>query len=126
MDLNHVTLPCTNIPNSIEFYERLGLKLIVHTHDGYCRFELSNGNATFSLHKVDEILPNNGSWIYFEVDNLDQNVKELKAKGIVFDQMPKDESWLWREAKLTDPDGNKIILYKAGENRKNPPWRKTK
>ena len=125
MDLNQVTLPSSNIENSIEFYKKLGLTLIVHTHDAYCRFELPNGNATFSLHLVDEIQPNNGTWIYFEIEDLDEEVKRLKQNGIELEQMPKDEPWLWREAKLNDPDGNKIILYKAGENRKNPPWRKT-
>jgi hypothetical protein len=32
-------------------------------------------------------------------------------------------SYLWREAVLHDPSGNKIKLYWAGENRLNPPWR---
>ena len=34
-----------------------------------------------------------------------------------------DKSWLWREAILVDPAGNRICLYRAGENRKYPPWR---
>ena len=33
------------------------------------------------------------------------------------------QRWLWKEASLNDPDGNKIIIYEAGKNRKNPPWR---
>ena len=28
-----------------------------------------------------------------------------------------------REARLRDPDGNIIFFYKAGENRRFPPWR---
>ncbi|MEM7380928.1 MAG: VOC family protein, partial [Bacteroidota bacterium] len=39
------------------------------------------------------------------------------------EELPRDQSWLWREARLKDPDGNTLILYHAGENRKNPPWR---
>jgi hypothetical protein len=31
--------------------------------------------------------------------------------------------YLWREAFLRDPDGNVIVLFSAGENRLNPPWR---
>jgi hypothetical protein len=31
--------------------------------------------------------------------------------------------WLWREARLRDPDGHRVCLYRAGQNRKNPPWR---
>ena len=36
---------------------------------------------------------------------------------------PTDQSWLWREAYLKDPDGNLICLYHAGANRRFPPWR---
>ncbi len=43
--------------------------------------------------------------------------------GIQFDQEPKDQSWLWREAKLKDLDGNQLILFFGGENRLNPPWK---
>ena len=34
-----------------------------------------------------------------------------------------DQPFLWREAILNDPSGNKIKLYWAGDNRLNPPWR---
>jgi len=50
-------------------------------------------------------------------------VAELMSKGIEFSADPKDQSWLWREACLKDPDGHIICLYHAGENRLNPPWR---
>jgi hydroxymethylpyrimidine/phosphomethylpyrimidine kinase len=30
---------------------------------------------------------------------------------------------MWREARLRDPDGNIILLSKAGEARRFPPWR---
>ena len=43
---------------------------------------------------------------------------------MTFDHLPKDQKWLWRESKLSDPDGNPIIIYKAEENRLYPPWRK--
>jgi hydroxymethylpyrimidine/phosphomethylpyrimidine kinase len=33
------------------------------------------------------------------------------------------QPWLWREARLRDPFGNLICLYKAGEHRRHPPWR---
>ena len=36
---------------------------------------------------------------------------------------PMDMSWLWREARLADPDGHRLCLFHAGENRKHPPWR---
>jgi len=40
-----------------------------------------------------------------------------------FIELPNEKSYLWREAILKDPSGNKIKLYWAGENRLNPPWR---
>lgn len=61
--------------------------------------------------------------MYFECENLDNHVEKLKRKGIKFDQEPIDQNWLWREARLKDVDGNQLILFYAGENRLNPPWR---
>jgi len=123
MNLNQVTIPSINVEKAIAFYRKLGLKLIVKSLPKYARFECLEGDATFSIHLVDELPKGNGVIIYFENDNLDLTVKELQSKGIVFDSLPQDTSWLWREARLKDLDGNQIILYKAGENRKNPPWR---
>jgi hypothetical protein len=65
----------------------------------------------------------NTSVTYFEHEDLDGLVKSLKEKGLVFDQDPTHMRYLWREAILHDPSGNKIKLYWAGENRLNPPWR---
>jgi hydroxymethylpyrimidine/phosphomethylpyrimidine kinase len=55
--------------------------------------------------------------------DLDVKVEELQKQGYEFDQMPKDERWLWREARLRDPSNNAVCLYWAGENRRFPPWR---
>ena len=40
-----------------------------------------------------------------------------------FEHGPRNQPWMWREARLRDPDGNIIFLYKAGEARRFPPWR---
>lgn len=123
MNLNQITVPSLNVPLSIEFYKKLGLHLIVHTHDAYARFECPDGDATFSIHKVEQMPKGSGVYVYFEVNNVAETVVNLQKNGIVFDQMPTDQSWLWTEAKLKDPDGNQIIIFHGGENRKNPPWR---
>ncbi len=122
MNLNQVTVPSRDVPKAILFYKQLGLKLIVHTHDKYARFECPEGDSTFSIHYVEE-LPKEGVSVYFEVNDVAEKVKELEQKGIVFETEVKEQSWLWTEARLQDPDGNSIIIYYAGENRKNPPWR---
>lgn len=123
MNLNQVTVPSLDLTISIPFYEKLGLKLIVKSLPHYARFECPNGNSTFSLHKVDELPSGDGIGVYFEIDNLDEYVNELIGEGIEFDELPNDKSWLWREARLKDVDGNQLILFFAGENRLNPPWR---
>jgi catechol 2,3-dioxygenase-like lactoylglutathione lyase family enzyme len=123
MRLNQVTVPALDLERSIEFYQMLGLKLIVKSPH-YARFEVGDGSDTFSLHVTGgEIHVENGPQVYFECDDLDARVSELEAKGIVFDSGPADQSWLWREAWLTDPAGVKLCLYHAGEMRRFPPWR---
>ena len=123
MNLNQVTVPSLDLTLSIPFYEKLGLHLIVKALPHYARFECPEGAATFSIHQVEKLPKGEGTAVYFEVEKLDVYVDELVQKGILFDKLPKDRSWLWREARLKDLDGNQLILFHAGKNRKNPPWR---
>ena len=123
MNLNQVTIPSLNIQKSIAFYKRLGLNLIVEALPHYARFECLDGDATFSIHLVDKLPEGEGVYVYFETEKLDKDVNRLQEEGIRFDLLPTDQTWLWREARLKDPDGNIIVLYFAGDNRKNPPWR---
>ena len=123
MNLNQVTISSSDVATATAFYQKLGLRLIVDALPRYVRFECPLGESTFSIHHVVE--PSRGEWsiLYFEVPQLDEYVEKLKEKGIAFEGPPTDQPWLWREARLHDPDGNQVILYKAGKNRKYPPWR---
>jgi predicted enzyme related to lactoylglutathione lyase len=121
MNLNQVTLPVSDMEEATDFYRQLGLLQIVDTPH-YARSECSDGESTFSLMLEDGEYVN-GATIYFEHENLDDLVSKLKSKGFKFQQDPTDMSYLWREAILHDPSGNKIKLYWAGSNRLNPPWR---
>ncbi|MCR5889914.1 VOC family protein [Hymenobacter sp. J193] len=125
MNLNQLTVPSHNLSVAVAFYQRLGLRLIVDAQPRYARFECPGGDATFSLHHAEELPTGHGIWIYFECADLDERVSQLQAAGLTFDALPTDQPWLWREARLKDPDGNPLILYYAGKNRKNPPWRVT-
>ena len=120
MNLNQVTLPVREMPTATAFYRKLGFLQIVDSPH-YARFECPNG-ISFSL-ILESATFDNTAVIYFEQQGLDEWVDSLLAKGIVFDQMPTDMRYLWREAITHDPSGNKIKLYWAGENRLNPPWR---
>ncbi len=123
MNLNQITVPSADLTISVPFYQKLGLKLIVKALPHYARFVCPDGNATFSLHQTEKLPTGEGIYVYFECENLDEKVAGLRRAGVEFDEPPTDKSWLWREARLKDPDGNRIILYYGGENRLNPPWR---
>ncbi|MBX9815057.1 MAG: bifunctional hydroxymethylpyrimidine kinase/phosphomethylpyrimidine kinase, partial [Sphingomonas sp.] len=113
--LNQVTLPLG--AGAIEFWRTLGLRQIVATEDGhYARFEAAGG-ATLSLEQAA------APTVFLECDDLDAEVARLQAAGVIFDHLPVDRPWRWREARLTDPAGNRLCLYQAEENRRFPPWR---
>jgi len=123
VNLNQVTLPATNVERSVNFYRTMGFTHIVSHLPSYARFECPEGGTTFSLHQIDSVVPHSGVVIYFECADLDATYSQLVNRGIQFDSPPADQRWLWREARLRDPDGNILCLFHAGENRRNPPWR---
>ena len=122
MNLNQVTVLALNVADSVSFYRRLGLTQIVDSPH-YARFVCPDGDATFSVHAADAVSPDPGVTVYFECDELDALCAKLQQQGFDFLELPVDQVWLWREARLADPSGNIICLYRAGENRVNPPWR---
>lgn len=123
MNLNQVTVPSSDVSRSIDFYQRLGLRLIVEDLPRYARFECPNGDATFSVEQRTASASGAGIVVYFECENVDSAVAALRQLGVGVEAEPKDQPWLWREAYLRDPDGNSLCLFTAGKNRKYPPWR---
>ncbi len=123
MDLNQVTIVTADVPACIDFYRTLGLRMIVDSAPRYVRFECPDGGSTLSIHQADTDVPTGGVVIHFECEDLDQQVARLRTAGIEFESGPEDKRWLWREARLWDPAGNRICLYRAGQNRRYPPWR---
>ena len=123
MLINQITLPTTDMSASVRFYQLLGLQMIVDAAPRYVRFLNPADNVTLSLHTVDSGKSGEGPVLYFELFDLDARVAELQAAGLEFEHGPVDQRWRWREARLRDPYGNSIVLYRAGEDRVNPPWR---
>ncbi len=121
--LNQVTVTGTEYARSVDFYRRLGLRQIVDSPDtGYARFETAGGvTLSVQIDPDEKILATTA--IYLECDDLDQRVEQLARSGIAFEHGPRNQPWMWREARLRDPDGNIIFFYKAGEARRFPPWR---
>jgi predicted enzyme related to lactoylglutathione lyase len=123
MNLNQVTIYSVKPTETVKFYRQLGLQLIVDSMPRYARLQCPDGDATLSNHTSDEIFSASNIVLYFECEDLDAQVSELKNAGLQFESEPSNQSWLWRECYLRDPNGNRICLFHAGENRQNPPWR---
>ena len=125
MNLNQVTIYTDKPTQTAEFFQTLGLRLIVDSLPRYARLECPDGDSTLSVQEAESVQVMNNIVLYFECDDLDGTVEKLKSKGLTFDEDPTDRPWLWRQAYLKDPNSNKICLFHAGDNRKNPPWRVT-
>lgn len=121
MRLNQVTVAVGDVERAVRFYRALGLTPVVLA-SYYARFVCPDGGSTFSVHLGDRQVGST-TVVYFECDDLDETVTRLEAAGLLFDSPPTDRPWLWREARLADPDGNPICLFHAGQNRIDPPWR---
>lgn len=117
MRLNQVTVAATDVAAATDFYERLGLKLIVDSRPRYVRLE-TPGGETFSIHAAERV--ESSTIVYFEVDDVDAALAQAGVEPL---EGPTDQPYLWREARIADPSGNIICLYHAGENRRFPPWR---
>jgi hydroxymethylpyrimidine/phosphomethylpyrimidine kinase len=121
--LNQVTLTVNDYGKSVAFYRQLGLKQIVDSAENqYARFETAGG-ATLSIQADPEEKVSATTAVYLECDDLDERVERLARAGILFEHAPRNQPWMWREARLRDPSGNIIFFYKAGEARRFPPWR---
>ena len=123
--LNQVTLTVNDFAKSVAFYVSLGLRQIVDSpENGYARFE-TDGGVTLSIQADpgEKVSPTTA--IYLECDDIDREVDRLARLGVPFEHGPRNQPWMWREARLRDPSGNTVFLYKAGESRRFPPWRMT-
>ena len=117
--LNQITVPLADYEASAAFYAVLGLRQIVASPPRYARFE-ATGGVTLSIEAAAEI--GGRAVVYFECANLQDTARRLRAAGTAV-TIIRDEDWGWREARLSDPAGNALCLYQAGENRRFPPWR---
>jgi len=121
MRLNQVTITMPDLDAAWSFYGTLGLTPIVDARPRYVRFACPDGDSTFSVDQGEHV--GSGTTVYFECEDLEKTVGHLIGLGISFATLPEKKSWLWKEAELFDPAGNRVVLYFAGRNRFNPPWR---
>jgi catechol 2,3-dioxygenase-like lactoylglutathione lyase family enzyme len=117
--LNHITLTVSDVERSAAFYVRLGMCQIVADYPRYARLLSPEGDTTLSLEQGSS--PSSAS-IHFEVSDVDEAVQRLRSAGFSFMGDPVEQPYLWREAITLDPDGHRVFVFHAGENRLDPPW----
>ena len=101
-------------------FRRLGLKLIVDSLPRYARLECPDGESTLSVNIAEEIALTNKIVLYFECDDLDDKVEELKAAGLVFSEDPTDRDWLWRQAYLKESERQQNMFVLCGRESQKP------
>ncbi len=135
--LNCIELPISDMKKSIDFYENiLGLKK-TYEHPTWTSFDLGgvslalavsgtkNSKKTtetckscsfcvlrFAESKMayNKEAPTATSVIYFEANNLEDEYRELKEKGVNFITEPKEQEWGGKTVVFLDPDKNILVL----------------
>lgn len=92
MNFNQATIHSDKPVETVEFYRRLGLKLIVDSLPRYARLEFPNGDATISIHQTNEKFSASNIVLYFECEDLDATVEALKESGVRFESIRKTKA----------------------------------
>jgi len=95
---------------SLTFYrDILGLK-VRDQWPNYAIFDLP-GTLTLAIMSGGQKGPKEGAPnIYFAVEDLDTEYKDLRMKGVNFTEAPRRQYWGGYAAIFTDPDGNLFYL----------------
>ena len=124
LTFNHAMVYSVDVRRALGFYrDLLGFKLVDEfRHEDipvYARLRAPGGDGTIALHLAGPGTPlaSEGVRLYFEIRDVDEFCRKLRAKGFYITQMPRMMPWGWRHAYLNDPDGHEISIYWAGENR---------
>jgi len=124
LTFNHAMVYAADVGRALGFYrDLLGFKLVDEfRHEGipvYARLRAPGGDGTIALHLAGPGTPlaSDGVRLYFEIREVDDFCRKLRAKGFYITQMPRMMPWGWRHAYLNDPDGHEISIYWAWENR---------
>jgi catechol 2,3-dioxygenase-like lactoylglutathione lyase family enzyme len=120
------TLPVTNLERAKQFYgEVLGLKLSDVLGAGHVLFKAGRGTSLVIYERPTPTKADNTA-ASFMVDNIDASMKELRKKGVVFEEYDfpglktvngiatlENEKSAW----FKDPDGNILAVSQLIEDR---------
>ena len=103
--LEIIMVPVKDQQKAKEFYLKLGLQVMVEAPaahgETWIQMGLPDGNTSISLASFQGII--------FETNDIEREIRELKAKGL---ETGKIDNTPWgRFAWLKDPDGNSLCLH---------------
>jgi methylmalonyl-CoA/ethylmalonyl-CoA epimerase len=112
--IHQIAVVVHDIRRAVVFYrDVLGMKLLFEIPPNLAFFDAGGVRLMLSLPSAPEF-DHPGSIIYFHVDEIQEAARELKTRGVVFDeaphivgQLPHADVWL---ATFKDPDGNVLAL----------------
>lgn len=113
------TIPVKDLARAREFYEkRLGL---TPTDGGNEEVQIFKaGNGTLEIYHSEFAGTNQGTTVTWEVKNIEDEVKDLSAKGVEFEHYEMPDTTLegdihvmkdMKAAWFKDPDGNILCLH---------------
>ena len=95
-----------------DWYARLGIETKQMGGGYYCQIETAAGPFFFGIHRMKKEAPPKSSAsvsIVFRVENLEERLAALKAKGLTPESTAKDATGQF--AHFHDPDGNDVTLW---------------
>ena len=107
--LAYLSIYASDLDNSRRFYgDLLGLPVLRQEEWGVM---VQAGEVQLFLHPADDVDQlRQRLEMTFDVDNVDDVITELRARGVPVLEEPSDRDWGDRDGAVEDPDGNAIYL----------------
>ena len=118
------TLPAANMERAQKFYaDKFGIQPAERTPDGGVAYQC-NG-STFSVYPSQFAGTAKNTAVMFETDNLDRDMRELRSKGVVFEDYDlgemKTRNGVWESpdgkgAWFKDSEGNILAIVERADH----------
>ena len=117
LGIDHIELVVRDVKKHVEFYQKMGFKLLTYTdhHGGSAELQLPGENQPIlEIHAVENEENPGINHIAFKCQDVEETFRDLNAKGIEFYKgVHPSPSTGRKNALLRDPDGWRLQLSDA-------------